>query len=352
MQQTPLLIYGAYGFTGELITENAVNKGWKPLLAGRNEKKLRALASRFGLEYSVFDVNESEKLIAALSGKKAVLHCAGPFVHTYRQMINACLKTGVHYLDITGEIAVFEGTASLSNEAKQAGIMLMPGTGFDVVPSDCLALYLKEQLPDATHLKLAFTSFGRMSRGTSLTMVENLGAGGAVRRNGKITKVPNAHNVCEFPFGENKLLCAAIPWGDVSTAYYSTGIPNIETYVSLPLRMIFSMKIGNYLGWLLSSKPVQRYLKTQVMKRKPGPDEKERESGYSIFYGEVTNEKGEKKSAGMKTHEGYTLTAATAVNIAEKVFNGNFKTGFMTPASAYSADLILEIPGTKRYDIL
>jgi len=351
MEQTPLMIYGAYGYTGELITKNAVAKGWKPLLAGRNEEKLKALANRLGLEYVVFDVNEKEKNFAALQGKKVLLHAAGPFAHTFNQMINVCVQTQTHYLDITGEISVFEGTAARSEEAKKAGIMLMPGTGFDVVPSDCMAAYLKKQLPDATSLKLAFTNLGRMSRGTSLTMVENLGAGGAVRKNGKITKVPNAHKVAEFPFGDKKLQCAAIPWGDVSTAWYSTGIPNIETYVSVPPSLIKSMKMGNYLGWLLSSSPVQKYLKAQVLKRKAGPDEQERKNGYSIFYGEVENEKGEKKSAGMKTPEGYTLTAATAVNIAEKVLNGNFKPGFMTPSLAYGADLILETEGTKRYDL-
>ncbi|MCG3166105.1 MAG: hypothetical protein POELPBGB_01881 [Bacteroidia bacterium] len=351
MEQTPLLIYGAYGYTGELITQNAVKKGWKPLLAGRNEEKLKVLAGKYGLEYAVFDVNEKEKLVAALTGKKAVLHCAGPFAHTFKQMINACLQTGTHYLDITGEIVVFEGAAAKNEVAKKAGIMLMPGTGFDVVPSDCLAAYLKKQLPDATSLKLAFTTLGRMSRGTSLTMVENLGAGGAVRKDGKITKVKNAHKVQEFPFGEKKILCATIPWGDVSTAYYSTGIPNIETYMSASPSMVKSMKTGNYIGWLLSTSLVQNYLKAQVNKRKPGPDETERKNGYSMFYGEVQNAKGEKKSAGLKTLEGYSLTAATAVNIAEKVLNGNFKTGYMTPSLAYGADLILETEGTKRYDV-
>jgi short subunit dehydrogenase-like uncharacterized protein len=162
MEQTPLMIYGAYGYTGELITQNAVKKGWKPLLAGRNEAKVKALANRFGLEYAVFDVNEKEKLLAALQGKKVLLHCAGPFAHTFKQMINACLQTGTHYLDITGEISVFEGAAAKSEAAKKAGIMLMPGTGFDVVPSDCLAAYLKKQLPGlmgSELIKWNFTKF-------------------------------------------------------------------------------------------------------------------------------------------------------------------------------------------------
>ncbi len=351
MEQTPLVIYGAYGFTGELITENAVKKGWKPLLAGRNEEKLKALALRFGLEYVVFDVNEKEKVVAALQGKKALLNCGGPFSHTYRQMIKACLQTQTHYLDITGEIAVFEGCARKSDEAKKAGIMLLPGTGFDVVPTDCLGAYLKQQLPDATELKLAFTNLGSMSRGTTLTIVEGLGEGGAVRKNGGITGVPHGYKTQEFPLGEKNMLCATIPWGDVSTAYYSTGIPDIEVYVSVTPSMLRGMKLGNYFKWLLSAAPVQNYLKSKVNSRKAGPDENERKKGYSILYGEVKNKKGEKRSVGLETPEGYTLTADTAVIVAEKVLNGNFKTGFMTPSLAYGADLILEAEGTKRNDI-
>ena len=351
-EKSQLVIYGAYGYTGELITDNAVKKGLRPLLAGRNEEKLRALADRFGLDYAVFDVNENEKVVPCLQGKTVLLHCAGPFLHTYRQMMNACLQTQTHYLDITGEIEVFEGAAERNDDAKKAGIMLMPGTGFDVVPSDCLAFYLKNQLPDATHLKIAFSSQGKMSKGTSVTMIENLGEGGAVRNKGKIIKVPIAHKVREFPFGEKKLLCATIPWGDVSTAYYSTKIPNIETYVSASPSLIKFMKMGNYLGWLLSSFPVQKFLKAKVSRGKPGPDEIERKNAFSIFYGEVENEIGIKKSAGLKTPEGYTLTASSAVLIAEKILNGNFKPGFMTPSMAYGADLILENPGTNRFDII
>lgn len=345
------VIYGAYGFTGELITELAVKKGFKPLLAGRNEEKLRSIANRFELEYAVFDVNEKEKIMACLQDKKLLLHCAGPFAHTYRQMTDACMKTKTHYLDITGELAVFEGSAARNDEAKNNGIMLMPGVGFDVVPSDCLASYLKKQLPDAIHLKLAFTSLGRMSRGTSLTMVENLGGGGFIRKNGKIIKVPVAHKVDFFPFGEKKLLCATIPWGDVSTAFYSTQIPNIETYVSVSPQLVKYMKTGNYLGWLLSSSPVQKFLKSRVMKSKPGPDEKERKEGSSAFFGQVENSGGIKKQAVLRTPEGYSLTADAALMITEKVLSGQFKPGFMTPSMMFGSELILEIQGTERKDL-
>ncbi len=348
-QNFPLVIYGAYGYSGGLITEKLVGNGIKPLLAGRNEEKLKTIAHRFNLPYLVFDVHEKEKIFSCLKGRKVLLHCAGPFAHTYLEMINACLETHCHYLDITGEIEVFEGAAKRGEEAKKSGIMLMPGTGFDVVPSDCLALFMKQQLPDALNLKIAFYSRGKMSRGTAFTMIENLGRGGAERKNGKIIQVPVARSVKEFPFENKNRFAASIPWGDVSTAYYSTGIPNLETFIAVPPSQIKLMKLGNYLGWFLGSQPIQKFLKSRIEKKEPGPGENERKSLTSIFYAEAENVNGIKIKAGLKTPEGYSLTAATAALIAEKVLNGNFKPGFMTPSMAYGANLILEITGTERY---
>ena len=130
-----------------------------------------------------------------------VLHCAGPFSRTARPMVEACLRNKKHYTDITGEIAVFEACAALDKKAQEAGIMLMPGVGFDVVPTDCLAKHLKGRLPTATRLSLAFYGVGRLSHGTQATMIMNIGKGGAIRRDGKITGVPAAWKTREIDFG-------------------------------------------------------------------------------------------------------------------------------------------------------
>ena len=144
------LIYGSYGYTGQLIVELATKDGLRPILAGRDEKKLRAQARKHNLEYRAFSLDGTSKLDSALNEVDAVLHCAGPFVHTFRQMAEACLRTKKHYVDINGEILGFEALAALDAQAKEAGIMLLPGGGFDVVPSDCLAAHVKQRLPSAT----------------------------------------------------------------------------------------------------------------------------------------------------------------------------------------------------------
>ena len=271
------LIYGSYGYTGQLIVDHALKNGLHPILAGRNEKLLRAQAGQSNLESRVFSLNEAEKLDAALLEVDAVLHCAGPFVHTYGQMAEACLRTKRHYVDISGEIPGFEVLAAMGKQANEAGIMLLPGGGFDVVPSDCLSAHLKQRLPAATHLRLFVHGTGAgVSPGTAKSAIENMHRQGTIRRDGKLVKVPPAWNVREQDFGRGYTKVVSIGWGDVSTAYYSTGIPNIETYFALPESAINLMRFMRMAGPLLYNRPMKTILKSLVNMFVKGPKEERR----------------------------------------------------------------------------
>src|SRR3954449_4542055 len=229
MKDSPVwMIYGANGYTGELIAREAVRRGQKPILGGRNAEKLATLANELGLESRAFPLDAPQ-----LDGIEAVLHCAGPFVHTSAAMVRACIAAGAHYLDITGEIPVFESIMAMTDDAARAGVTLIPGVGFDVVPTDCLAAMLAARRPGATELELAFYSPGaEISRGTLKTMIESIGDGGAIRENGKIVRVPPAFDAKEIPFSIAPRMAMTIPWGDVSTAFHTTGIPNIRVYTA------------------------------------------------------------------------------------------------------------------------
>lgn len=343
------LIYGANGYTGELITRMAAERGLKPILAGRNEAKVAELAAKYGFEHRAFSLDDTAKLDAALPEVDMVLHCAGPFSITSMPMVKACLRNKKHYTDITGEISVFETCAAMDKKAVEAGVMVMPGVGFDVVPSDCLAVHLKDRLPTATHLSLAFYGMGRISHGTQATMTMNVGKGGAIRKDGKITSVPAAWKTQEIDFGATKKMGVTIPWGDVSTAYHSTGIPNIEVFTVVPPPSLKMMKMSRYLGWLLATSPVQKYLQSKIPAG--GPSDAEREKGKTLMWGKATDADGNSVESRQQGPEGYTLTAIAALNIAEKILAGNFTPGYQTPAKAYGADLILEIDGVDRQDI-
>ena len=348
-----LLIYGCNGYTGTLISRLAKRQGLQPILSGRNEEAVKKLAEELGLPYVAFDLADISVVDSALKDVKVVLHCAGPFMYTSKQMIQACLRNKAHYLDITGEISVFEGAHKQDDAAKKAGIMVMSGVGFDVVPTDCLSLYLKGQMRDATALELCLMSKGgRLSHGTAITIAEGLGNPSAIRKDGRITATRSGFTTREIDFGFTKKIGAEIPWGDVSTAFYTTGIPNIRVYNVLPKQLITSMKLSNFIGPILRMRWVKDKAIAKIKQKPAGPNDQERETSQSFVWGEVKNKTGAVKRAVLTLPEGYTLTAETAVEIAKRVLDNGFsQTGFKTPAAVFGAGFIKEFAGVSLKDL-
>lgn len=346
------LIYGCYGYTGKLISELAARSGMTPVLAGRDEARVSALGKSLNLKYVVFDLDDEQKVVEQIKDFKVVLHCAGPFIYTAKVMANACIKAKTHYLDITGEYQVFEAMFKLSDAASAAGVMLMSGVGFDVVPTDCLALYLKEKVPNADNLELSlYMKGGKLSHGTAITVAENLGDACVIRRDGKLVKVLNGKLIREIKIDGDIRRGVAISWGDVSTAYRTTGIPNITVYNILPQKVIDSMKVGNYLGFLLRTRLVKKILISRIKKRPAGPDEALRQNSSSVVWGEVKSKVGGVYRAILKLPEGYTLTALTAIKIVENILEKEPPSGTKTPAQVFGADFILQFKGVSRKDI-
>lgn len=347
------LIYGSTGYTGRLIVEEALRRGLRPVLAARNADALRAQAEPLGLEWRPASIDDATALDTAIAGATVVLHCAGPFHRTWRAMSDACLRAKAHYLDITGEIAVFEGLAGRDAEARAAGIMLLPGVGFDVVPSDCLAAHLARRLPGAERLSLAFHPTGGTSRGTLSTIVEGLGGPGAARIGGRIVSVRQAWRTRQIDFGDGKPRDATtIPWGDISTAYHSTGIPNVAVYVSMKPSVRRAIVATRWLSPLLRSKVVKQFLLSRVRSAPAGPTEQARAESASLLWGEAVTSDGRRVESRLRAASTYVLTAQTAVHLAAKALGGAAPVGFQTPSRAYGADVILEIPGVTRTDVV
>lgn len=342
---TPWLLYGANGYTGALIAERAAAEGMRPVLGGRNAREVGALAERLGLEHRVFGLEDPEVVARKLEGMALVLHTAGPFSATSRPMLDACMQTRTHYLDITGEIAVFEACKARDAEARARGVVVLPGVGFDVVPSDCLARALVEALPGAVRLELAFMALGSMSRGTLKTMIEHLGEGAQVRRGGEIQTVPmgSLRRVVEL-CGKPRT-AVAIGWGDVSTAQHSTGIGEITTYMVLPPAQLRSFKLLGLLGPLLRRPGVIRLLQAIVGRTVTGPGERARESAHAELWAHVTAVDGSHVEGRLRTPEGYKTTVLTALACVRRLIADGVAPGYHTPSSAFGVGLVRGLPG-------
>ncbi len=340
------LIYGANGYTGRLIAAEAVARGLRPVLAGRSTS-VAALAAELGLEHRVFDLADPAAVRAGLQGMAIVLHCAGPFSATCAPMLEACLASGCHYLDITGELDVFKYCHAQDARARQRGILVMPGTGFDVVPTDCLAAQLKRELPTATHLVLAFEAGGGPSPGTAKTSVEGMGHGGRVRIDGELVRVPLAWKARTFARDDQQRSAMTIPWGDVYTAFVSTGIPNVEVYMAVSPATIARLRRLRLLGPLLRSRLVQGLLKRRIEHSVKGPSERRRESTVTHVWGEASDAQGRQARRHLVVPNGYALTVTAALGIVARVLAGDVPNGFRTPSQWMGADYVMTLPGVR-----
>jgi short subunit dehydrogenase-like uncharacterized protein len=345
------VLYGANGYTGELIAREAVRRGMRPILAGRNEKSIAPLAKALGCEYRIFTIEDQTATLVALQNVRAVLNCAGPFAATAGRMMQACLALHIHYLDITGEIDVFELARSLDEKAQRAQIVLCPGVGFDVVPTDCVAAKLKEALADATQLALAFESRSRMSIGTTKTSIDNIGRGGRIRKDGAIVEVSLGYKSRRIDFGDGICETVAIPWGDVSTAYFTTGIPNIEVFVGGPPGFAKQMRQLNALRFLLRRRFVRWLIKRAAARRGRGPDQTERECNPTEVWGEVVNTAGKKKIAHLRTANGYVVTVHASLAILNRLLEHPVPFGYTTPAKLMGANFVESLPGSSAIRI-
>ena len=345
-----ILIYGATGYTGRLIAKTAADRGSRPILAGRNFAKVERVARPLGMTARAFDLGDAAAMDAALKGVSAVLSAAGPFSATARPLASACIRNRVHYLDITGEIDVFEALAARDPEARRAGVTLLPGVGFDVVPSDCLAAHVKRRAPDAIDLKLYISLGASPSRGTAKTAVETITAGTRLRRNGRIVS-RDRPEVGSCDFGAGRRTTIQVSWGDVATAFHSTGIPNIEAQFEASPALAALARAPWPAKAFLGLPLVQSLLKAQIDWLPEGPSESARRAGRAVLVGVARNGKGETFRARLRTPEAYSLTAATAFDAARRVAAGEAGPGFQTPSLAFGPDYILAFDGVTREDL-
>lgn len=366
MRRPVWMIYGANGQTGRRIVAEAAGRGLRPVLAGRNAQAVRSLAETHDCPWQSFALRDPAEVARQLDGFQVVLNCAGPFSATARVMLEACLRAGVHYLDITGEIMAIEQAAARHAQALARGVMLLPAVGFDVVPSDCLAAMLAARLPGAKKLQLAFGGRFRPSRGTARTMLEGLSTGAWVRKAGRLRRVTLAHKMLRVPLPGGPQLAVTIPWGDVATAWHTTGIPEIEVYCALdagPVQLLRMLRLlapvlrlravraalWRMVPWFLAARDqrTSNDLKNDATQPPVRAEPCARPHRGASLWGRASDRAGRSVAATLETSEPYRLTVLTALGAVERVLDGQLTPGFTTPARAFGHDFILQFPGTR-----
>jgi short subunit dehydrogenase-like uncharacterized protein len=348
MSEPNFLVYGANGFTGRLIVQRAKERGLRPIVAGRDRPAIEEIARRFELPHRVFDLESPDAVVEGIRDARVVLHCAGPYSRTSRAMVDACLRARAHYLDITGEYTVLDAVLARDSEARAAGVVLLPAVGFDVIPTDCLAAKLHAALPDATRLELGFSGGMRPSPGTAKTAVEYLHVGAVVRERGQLTTL-KAPRVREIPFASGPEFGMSIPWGDLVTAFHSTGIPNIVVYTVVPRSVARMASTLRFWAPVVRAPAVVRFMQKAVAKRVKGPTEEQRKTKRMSVWGRVEDAAGQAVEGHLDVPDGYELTVVGALACVERVLRGEVPPGATTPSKAFGANFVTALPGVGQW---
>jgi short subunit dehydrogenase-like uncharacterized protein len=317
-----VLIYGATGYTGGLAVEQAVRTGLDVVVAGRHRHRAADVGEQWGVEARAFGLDDPAAVRAAIEDVDCVLHVAGPFGVTARPMMEACIDAGVHYLDTTAEFPTFVLAESMDEAARRAGVMVLSGAGWDVVPSDCLALHTARRVTDPARLTIALRVTGGFSEG-SLASAAGIGdLGVLVRAGGRI--VDGEPGSLAVDFGAGPTECAPAAMGDLITGWHSTGIGDIRVYLAADFPEVTDG---------------------------PGPTAEQRAASRYQAFAEVVGRDGTVARSLIDTPSGYTFTPLSGTEIARRVLDGGAEAGFRTPASAFGPELALAIGDTTITDL-
>jgi short subunit dehydrogenase-like uncharacterized protein len=320
------MLYGAAGYTGSLIAQHAHVRGHRPLLAGRSEPALAALAGRLDLLRRTVSLADPAALRAALAGVDLVLNAAGPFVHTAAPLAAACLDAGVHYLDIGNELQVFAALYDLDERARRAGVAVIPGTGFGVVATNCLAGYVSDAVGGAQALEVAArAATAQPGPGIAASVRENLPYGGWTRRTGRLHPQPLGSGITTVAFPDGPCQVMPFPTGDLEAAFLATGAPDITAYSPVPADLV-PAPAGPH-----------------------APAGTGAPAGRSFGWARATGPDGAVAQAVLETGESYAFTAAASIRAVEETLTRSPR-GALSPATAFGSDFALTIPDTTRID--
>jgi short subunit dehydrogenase-like uncharacterized protein len=344
-----LFVFGATGYTARLILERALHVGLEPILVARNAARLEDTARRFGLEARNAS-SDWATLADTFEGASVVINAAGPFVNTVAPVVRACLAANAHYMDISGEVDAIEAAAKYHHDARRRGLTILPGAGFDVVPSDCLCAHVTRRLPGAHALRVAISGLELLTPGSVKTLGAELGRPTRVRRDGALREVHPGALTRSFDFGAGPRECVAVSWGDLASAYYSTGVRHIETYFEATPSVTTAVQANRFFGAFLRLPSVRAAIEQQAGFFGSEPSREERASRRAAIAVEAEGPNGRVASSRLTTPEAYTLTAETAVEIAKRLLDGDLEPGFQTPSRLYGPDFILRFAGVSRTD--
>lgn len=345
------MIYGATGYTGTLIAKEAVRRGHRPLLAGRNAEKLRMLAEQLGLEWCAFSLEDKSTLREATESIDLMLNTAGPFTETCEPIMDGCLAGHTHYMDISNEIFVLQAAQARHHLAEKMGVSLIPSVGFGTTASNCLARHVWAKITDPVSLELVISPYvAQRSAGAIKSTLKTIACGAYVRKNGILTAIPFGSGAKHMLITNRAHNVLPVATGDLEAAYMSTGVANICVYMPHSLNPALACFVLPIIQKLLSWDVLRQLAEQQIGRRQASHainpvDTKQ----HSWVWARATDPHGNIAEARLEAGEGYNFTASASIHAVEWVLC-HHSVGAQAPAAVFGEDFVLRLEGVNRYD--
>lgn len=322
-----ILVWGATGFTGKLVTAALRERKLAFAVGGRSRDKVERLARDLGgIEAVIASVDDPASIERALEGRRVVCAVAGPFGEVGEPVFAAAARAGVHYVDTTGEQDfVLQMASRYHSRAEESGASMVPAFAYEIALADWAASLAAEALGErASRIEIAYSSMGaEVSRGTLLSMARMASEGGVFLEDGrhKRERIGGRARSFSMPWGEAR--AASFPSPEVYSVPRHTGADSVRVYMVVPKRLA---TIAHYAGPAL--KPALRLvspvLPALVAKKSEGASAEARGKARFAVRAEATA--GKKRAAvTLRGMDPYGITAAIIALGASRLVSAEVK---------------------------
>ncbi|TDC08462.1 saccharopine dehydrogenase [Streptomyces sp. 8K308] len=333
-------VYGAYGHTGRFVVAELLDRGFAPLLSGRDADKLRAFAaSHPGLDVRPATIDDPASLDRALAGSAAVINCAGPFAATAAPVIEAALRAGIPYVDVAAEIeANLDTFTHYADRARAAGAVVVPAMAFYGALGDLL---VTAAMGDWTAADEAHVAYG-LSGWHPTTGTREAGAVSRQRRDGQ--RVRYSGGRVEYRDDAAPTLKWAFPdpmgTREVIGEFSMADIVTIPSHLAIP--------------------EVSSYMTVEAAKDLAAPDtpapaavDERGRSEQTFLVDVLVRSNGRERRAAASGQDIYAITAPLAVEAVHRVLMGKTRTVGVASAGAIfdAADFLRTLTAHMSIDI-
>jgi short subunit dehydrogenase-like uncharacterized protein len=342
VQTVTIVLYGATGYTGRLVTEELARRGLDHVLSGRDPDKLARLR---GAPVRAARLDDDRALRELLEGASVVINCAGPFTLAGDALVRAAIATRTHYVDSTGEQAFIRMVFDRhGGTAERAGVALLPALGFDYAPGDCIARLAGAAIEPLDELVLAYAMEGfGMTRGTLKSALEGMAGSEVVYEEESWRAAPGGIYKARFDFPEpiGRQAMSRFPSGEVITVPHHTRTRKVTSLLTTSTAAPFAAAAPLLpytlpaLGLALRT-PVRGLLNRAIGLLPEGPKEEARRAAEFTVVAVARGRDGRERRGVLRGSDVYGTTAVTLTHAAELVSAPGFdRAGALGAAAAF-----------------